>query len=135
MISPVLAFFLLGLFFLILELTSFTYFLLFFGIGSFLTSLIGFFTSNLYILFSSFSFFVLIGSLLARYLLKKRKQKEDPFARNPLHEEILLQEDFSGSGFLSCMGTIWQAQGTPAKKGEILIVESFKDNQILVRKK
>lgn len=123
-------FFILGFIALILELLTFSYFLLFLGIAGILTGILALFVDSIYILALFYGISSLIGFLVAYRRISSHKINHKKHAL----QKIILAEDFSGEGYISFDGSHFYATGPSAKKNEILIVHSIIDNKLILVK-
>ena len=122
-------FFILGFLALILELLTFSYFLLFLGIAGILTGILALFTHSIYTLGLFYGLSSLIGFIIAY------KKMSSPKISHKKHtQKILLTEDFSGEGYLPFDGSHFYATGPSAKKNEVLVIKEMIDNKLILEK-
>lgn len=123
-------FFILGFIALILELLTFSYFLLFLGIAGILTGLLALVVDSIYILALFYGTSSLLGFLVAYQRISSHRVNHKKHSLR----KIILAEDFSGEGYLSFEGSHFYATGPSAKKNDILIVHSIVDNKLILVK-
>ncbi|GAB6188679.1 NfeD family protein [Marinitoga arctica] len=131
----------LGIIFIILEIITPTFFFLWFGISSFITSILGVFVSNKFITSTTFIILSTILWLFSRKIVKKWFEPEN--SKNFHLDELIGKTgialndfDKDTSGIIKVFSEEWRAYSIDEKinKGDKVIVLKRESNFLIVKK-